>query len=109
MEYKTLNISESDRKLLEDIQNGEPSSIMKGLVHPGAFYRVNSILCACRFKVTDPPLKIYLDRLKTDDLVLNGYKVSEFAIAALDILGLEIYAGGDPRIRALIKSKFEFD
>lgn len=109
MEYEGLNISEADRKLLEDIQHGKPSSIVKGLVHPGAFYRVNAIICAGRYKITDPPIKLYLDRLKTDDLIMNGYKVSDFAIAALDILKLEPYVGGDLRIRALIKSKFEFD
>lgn len=109
MEYNKLDISENDRRLLENIKNGNPSSIIKGLVHPGAFYRVNAIFCACRFKITDPPIKSYIDKLKTDSLIMNGYRVSDFAIAALDILGFEPYEGDDRRILRLIASKFEFD
>ena len=32
-------------------------------------------------------LKIYLDRLKQDKVIMNGYRVSDFAISALERAG----------------------
>lgn len=109
MDIKELDIKDEDRKLIQQIQAGDSSAIMQGLSHPGAFYRINATINAVRYKASDPVLKIRLDRLKHDQIIMNGYRVSDFAISALDILGLEKYAGNDLRIRALINSKFEFD
>ena len=38
----------------------------------------------------------------------GGYTVSDFAIAALDVLGIEQYKGNEENIKAIIESKFEF-
>ena len=38
----------------------------------------------------------------------DGYTVSDFAIAALDILKVEKYAGAENQIKALIESGFDF-
>lgn len=109
MAIKDLVIKEEDRKLFDQIQSGNSSAIMQGLSHPGAIYRINAIINAVQYKLQNPSLKIYLSRLKEDQIVMNGYKVSEFAVSALDILGLETYLGNDIRIKKLINSKFKFD
>ena len=40
---------------------------------------------------------------------MNGYRVSDFAYAVLDILKIEKYLGDDIKIRKLINSEFKFD
>ena len=108
MAISQLNINKEDRELIKKIQAGDWSAIMQGLSHIGAFYRINATINAVRYEVRDPVVKIYLDRLKEDQIVMNGYRVSEFAISALDILGFERYNGNDLRIKRLIDSKFDF-
>lgn len=109
MAINGLEIKSEDRELIEKIQNGDKNAVLQGLAHSGAFYRVNATINAVRYGIREPALKIYLDRLKQDKVIMNGYRVSDFAISALDILGFEKYVGNDLRIRALIKSKFIFD
>lgn len=108
MVSKQLVISDENRLLFEQIQTGDSSAIMQGFLHPGAIYRVNAIINAVKYEMQEPAIKIYLDRLKADNVIINGYKVSEFAVSALDILGLEKYSGNDIRVRRLIKSEFKF-
>lgn len=103
-----LNISSEDRDLFAKIQTGDRNAILKGLIHPGAIYRVNAAMNAVRYNIKDVPVKIYLGRMKKDDIFINGYRVSDFAHAALDLLGLESYFGNELRVRRLITSKFDF-
>lgn len=108
MVAKKLNISIADRELFEMIKSGDENAILRGLSHPGAIYRVNAAINAVRFEVKKFQVKVYLDRMKADNVVVNGYRVSEFAYAALDLLGMERYSGNEPKTKALIKSKFDF-
>ena len=109
MAISELNIKSEDRELLKNIQSGNKTAIIQGLVHPGAIYRVNAAINAVRYEIREATIKIYLDRLKTDEIVMNGYKVSDFAYAALDLLNLERYTQNDIRVRRLIVSKFNFE
>lgn len=108
MAISQLNIKNEDKELLKKIQAGDSSAIMQGLTHAGAFYRINAAINAVRYEVREPVVKFHLDRLKEDQIIMNGYMVSEFAISALDILGFERYVGNDLRIKRLINSKFDF-
>lgn len=104
-----LVISEENKLLFEKIQAGDNTAILQGLIHPGAFYRINATINVVRFEMREPVVKIYLDRLKDDQIIMNGYRVSDFAYAALDILGFETYTKNNIRIKKLIASKFIFD
>lgn len=108
MAISELKIKSEDRELLKKIQDGDRNAILQGLAHPGAFYRINATMSAGRHFVKEPVIGIYLKRLKEDNMIMNGYRVSDFAYAALDILGIEKYIGNDIRIRRLINSKFDF-
>lgn len=109
MAISQLNIKSEDRELIKKIQAGDSSAIVQGLSHPGAFYRINAAINAVRYEVREPVIKVYLSRLKNDQIIMNGYRVSDFAVSALDILGFESYMGSDLRIRRLIQSRFEFE
>lgn len=103
-----LNISAADRELFDKIQSGDKDAIIKGLVHPGAIYKVNAAINAVRYDVKELSMKIHLDRMKEDDRVVNGYRTSDFAYAALELLGMEHYFNNEPRVKMLIQSKFDF-
>ena len=109
MEIKENPVSEENRRLFEQIQHGNSDAILQGLSHPGAIFRVNGAISAVKYVVKTPVIKMRLERIKNDNTIINGYRVSDFAIAALDILGLEMYRGNDLKVRALIKSKLIFE
>ena len=109
MAISELKIKSEDRKLLKKIQNGDRNAILQGLTHSGAFYRINAIISAGKYIVIEPEIEIYLKRLKEDRVIMNGYRVSDFAYAVLDILKIEKYLGDDIKIRRLINSEFKFD
>lgn len=108
MAISKLEIKSEDRELIKKIQDGDREAILQGLAHPGAFYRINAIISVGKNLVSEPTIGIYLKQLKEDKIIMNGYRVSDFAYAALDIIESEKYAGNDIRIRRLIDSRFDF-
>lgn len=108
MAISELKIKSEDRELLKKIQNGDRDAILQGLAHSGAFYRINAAVSAGKYFVREPVIGIYLKRLKEDKIIMDGYRVADFAYAALDILEIEKYMGNDIRVRRLINSRFNF-
>ena len=90
------------------MRNGDREAIMKGLSCQGAIYRMDAIAFASLNNIKDAEIVKRLKELKKDDVFLDGYTVGDFAVAALDNLGIEKYIGDDVRMKNLIESKFAF-
>lgn len=94
--------------LIDEMRNGNIDAIITGLTHHGAIYRMNAIAF---FSLQNRNEKAAIKRikvLKTDFSGVDGYSVSDFAIAALDILGIEKYTGSSRNIKLLIDCQFDF-
>ena len=94
--------------IIERMRNGDREAIMKGLSCQGAIYRMDAIAFASLNNIKDAEIVKRLKELKKDDVFLDGYTVGDFAVAALDNLGIEKYIGDDVRMKNLIESKFAF-
>lgn len=94
--------------LIEKMKKGEKQAIIDGLSHSGAIYRMNAISFSSIFNVRDDEVKERIKSLKDDDITLDGYSVSDFAMAALDLMKIEKYTGGKASVKNLIDSKFDF-
>ena len=81
----------------------EELKLMNKLNSDGALFRVQGIIsCA---KLNEVPFQIAdkLRELKADDVDIMGRPVSQYAIAALDILKIEKYTGNDQDVKDFIK------
>ncbi len=87
---------------------GDQSAIFEGLSHSGVVVRINGIMNAVKFKSNDKKNIDKIISLKSDNQSVIGYTVSQFATAALHVLGIENYNGSDEQIHELIDSEFEF-
>ncbi|MGN1347716.1 MAG: hypothetical protein ACI4VI_02110 [Acutalibacteraceae bacterium] len=94
--------------LVNLMQNNDKQAIIEGLSHKGAIYRINGIIYSVLFSHTENETVSIIQNLKTDTTLFDGYSVSDFAIAALDLLSVEKYKGNEETILKLINSKFEF-
>lgn len=94
--------------LVAKMRVGEKEAIIGGLSHAGAIYRMNAIAFSSIHKIKDIEVQKMIKRLKDDETFLDGYSVSQFAVAALDIMNIEKYTGDNSNIKNLIASKFEF-
>lgn len=94
--------------LIERMQRGEKQAIIEGLLHKGAIYRMNAISFSSICKLKDAEVETRIKDLKDDNIVLDGYSVSDFAHAALELMAVEIYTGNKPAVKELINSKFDF-
>ena len=66
---------------------------------------VTAICEAVKRKLTSDTVKKAIENIKADDRKFwNQYKVSTFAIAALDLLGFNAYSGKDNDVKTLIIS-----
>lgn len=94
------------------MEHGEKDAIIKGLISKVAIDRVNAIRYSVRNAYIDPAIVNLIRELKNDESDVWGtntnYPNYAYAIAALDILGIEKYDGDHEGIRRLIQSKMEF-
>lgn len=98
-----------DNDLISAMKLGDENGIYRGLVHSGAIYRINAIIQTVKHKILSNNIISRIQELKEDDIRLMGvYKISDFAISALALLGIEEYRGDNEIILKLIKSKFDF-
>ena len=74
----------------------------------GSFYKFNGIVECVKNHLTTEEIVSKLKALKTDDSQITGHSISDFSIAALDIMGIEKYNCDDMSIMALINSNFDF-
>lgn len=81
--------------------------ILYNLKTKGTFYRFNAILDCVNNQIITKEIADELIKLKKDYRVIAGYKISDFSIAALDILGIEKYSDGNLDIINLINCKMK--
>ncbi|MBO4915009.1 MAG: hypothetical protein J5449_07365 [Oscillospiraceae bacterium] len=94
-----------------EMKMGNQNAIVNGLHSTAPVQRVNGIIYAVRYCMTDPNVIKAIEDLTRDESCLfshnTGYKVSHFAIAALALLGIHAYEGRNPTILSLIQTKLE--
>lgn len=94
--------------LINEMETGNRNAIYNGLFHSGAIYRMNAIAFATLHNIKDADTISRLRELQKDDIMLDGYTVSDFANASLNLLKAEAYTGDKRAVKALISSRFEF-
>jgi hypothetical protein len=101
-------ILKEGKLFIKKMYSGDKSAVREGLDQPGALYRFNGIVCATLFNYTDEDIIDRIKALKDDHVFFSGYTVSDFAIAALSVLGIEEYKGDSRKINSLIEVKLNF-
>lgn len=96
------------KEMVYNMSIGDESAIYNGLNHNGAVIRMNGIMFAANFKFKKSSIIDAIKKLTEDNTEFNGYTVSQFAFAALDVIGIEKYQGNDENIKELIDYKFVF-
>ena len=91
-------------ELSKRMRDGDIDAIIEGMMSDAGIYRAQAIVGAVNNKVIDSVIEEQLYKLKNDDLVVIGYSISDFAVAALDKFGIEKYIGNDPGILLLIEN-----
>lgn len=94
--------------IVSNMAIGNEEAILYGLKHKGALIRVNGIVNAVKYQCVNDEVYKLIYQLKDDMNLVEGYSVSQFAIAALHVLKIETYTGGDEQINDLIEYEFEF-
>ncbi|HAJ66332.1 MAG TPA: hypothetical protein DCM61_07160 [Clostridiales bacterium] len=80
----------------------ERIEIINNLKSKGAIYRCNGIVFAASENMTDEETIQLLRSLKSNSVWMLGRQVGWYAIAALDMLGVEKYTGNDPDIAQFV-------
>ncbi len=94
------------QEFINDIHKGIEKNVGLALEQDGAIFKVNGIFSAVNHKIKSQNIVDKIKELKSDNTVISGYFVSDFAVAALDVLGIEKYNGNVEKIKDLIGSKF---
>lgn len=98
-----------DENLISNMEAGDEKSIYHGLMRTGTAYRINAIIQTVKHKISNDDIISKIKELKNDNCrVIGIYKMSDFAISALVLLGIEKYHGNDEIILKLIDSNFDF-
>ena len=79
-----------------------------GLKCTGLHYRINAIACAVMYNITDDDIIDSIKELKSETYTSIGTSASGCAYAALDILGIEKYAGDSREVKRYLNCKFDF-
>ena len=87
-------ISDEDEKKIRAMRLGDKNAILWGLKCTGLHYRINAIACAVMYK--------------SETYTSIGTSASGCAYAALDILGIEKYAGDSREVKRYLNCKFDF-
>lgn len=95
-------------KITQQMMAGDKAAIIDGFISSSRLDNVNAIISAVNHELKDKSIETQLKRLKQDETCLfgynAGYKISDFAVAALHLLGLSMYTGADKTVIALIDS-----
>ena len=94
--------------MMDKMKKGDREAILKGLFHMGAIFRMNGAAFAVIHRIDDGEVAARLRELTKDPVTLDGYSVSDFAFAAMDLLGLSQYRGEKEAVKRLIESNFDF-
>ena len=94
--------------IIKKMQLGDISTLKRGFDAKGAIYHINAIAWTTKNNIQNEELISSIKKLTTDDTLINGYTVGQFALASLDLLNIQKYNGSDISIKNLIKSNFDF-
>lgn len=83
---------------------GDAEVIKKCLFSASKYARIDAIRWATYHHMESSDIVARIVELKNDDSVFFGYTVSNFAIAALEKMGIEKYEGDDEYQKDLIES-----
>lgn len=96
-------------KFIERIPAMPDSEVTEALTHENFIVRARAVCEAANRRLDDPKTIGALQALKSDStLFWNQYLIRDFALAALDILGVEEHRGENERIDALVDSQLHF-
>ncbi len=99
-------------KRVQFMIDGDKNAIIGGLIGKSGVLCVNAIIQSVQHEMRDKTIEVQLTRLKMDDTCIfghnAGYRVSDFAHAALHLLGFAKYHGNEKNITDLIESKLKF-
>lgn len=94
--------------IIDLMASGNEEAIILGINSITPILNMNAIIFGAKFKCTN---KIFVDALSNrfirSPVTLMGNEISQFALAALDVIGIQKYYGNDEFIIKLIKSNFE--
>ena len=91
------------QKMIDSMHAQDIEAIQYGLNSDVWIMKINALWGACKIKDLSDELKSKIVSLQDDNLKYNGYAVSDFATAAMDILGLKKYTGDDDIRKGLIQ------
>lgn len=74
----------------------------------GTFNKFNGIIECVKTNIKTDKVVERLKELKKDTAHIAGHPISDFSVAALDIMNIEKYNGDNVDIKGLIKSKLSF-
>lgn len=98
-------------KRVQNMIDGDKDAIIDGFIGSSCVLCVNAIIQATLHKMNDKAVEVQLQRLKKDDTYIfgqnTGYRISDFAYAALHLLEIVPYNGNDRAVMALIESKLD--
>lgn len=88
------------------INRDDISGIRDGLRDSSAFLKISAIVHSVNIEKCPDDIVELIKAAKSDTTEVAGYVVSEVATAALDIMGVETYAGENRSIIRMIESRF---
>lgn len=95
-----MKLNRSERIML--MMLGNRSVIKDCLNSDNAYLRLDSLIWAAYFKFAEDDVIARIKELKSDEDGAMGYKVKNYAVAALDVMNVEKYSGNDKNLQDLI-------
>ena len=97
-------------EMLQKMKNGDIGAIMEAANSNNPFWQLHSIINGTRIGLkSDEYIELIKNEFMHSEAKFLGMRMSYFAEAALDILGIEKYTGEDSTVKNLIKSKMNFE
>lgn len=92
---------------VDSMRNGSVTAIMNGIHSDCPFELLNAIIAGTKIHLLDIEFIECVKAATKIEIVMMGVPLSDFAIAALETLGIQKYSGNNQRIKELIQCKFE--
>ena len=87
---------------------GNIPAILSCLTSHRPLHRACGAMFAGLYHVKDDAVVNTIIRMKKDLTAIDGYTVGDFAVASLDVLGVEKYTGDRQEMKGLIATGFKF-
>lgn len=93
---------------IDEMHSGIVEAIMQGISSDTPIVILNAIISGTKLGLKNNVFVEGIKKAKANKEILMGIPLKEFAIASLEILGIEKYLGDSKRIKDLIKCEFNF-